>query len=366
MFTGQGKVGSENGQPGVAYQISQRSDFIETLLSIETTERRPLVNTRDEPLCGAVTPRGDGRRAADRYARLHVIFYDTNLAPVATFLKVGVTQLILTMIEDRFIDTRLLLEKPLEALHAWSHDPDLEVKCSTTAGARLSAVELQLEFLEQARRYQQTRGFDEFVPGAHQIIALWEDTLSKLKARDFSALRGRIDWITKRTLLEQALERHPGWRWDAPEITHIDQIYSSIDPADGLFLALDASGLIEPVASEAEIAAAVDTPPQDTRAWTRAMLLRALDPGQVVHVDWDRIVLKTANGGARRIRIELPDPLGATRMQTQAVFSEPGNTDDLLHRLRQHGIASTTSYAYPGATAYPLTAVPHPIYRQPD
>lgn len=367
VFTGQGKVGSENGQPPVRYQISQRSDFIETLLSIETTEHRPLVNTRDEPLCGLMTSSPGGNRPADRYARLHVIFYDTNLAPVAIYLKVGVMQLILTMIEDGFTDRQLLLEKPLEALHAWSHDPDLQVKSSTITGQCLSAVELQLKFLEQAKLYERTRGFDKYVPDAHHIIALWEDTLLKLASRNFTDLRGRIDWITKRALLDQALQRHPGWNWDSPEVTHIDQIYSSIDPADGLFLSLEESGLIEPIASESEIAAFIDNPPEDTRAWTRAMLLRALNSDQVAHIDWDMIVLKAANGETRRIRIELPDPLGATRAQTLPVFSEPGDASELLARLRQHGVEfSTTTYAYSGVTAYPLSGMPLPNYHQPN
>ena len=358
VFTGQGKVGSENGHPPVRYQISQRADFIETLLGIQTTERRPLVNTRDEPLCGPRdyrpgSGRPGGKRPGDRYARLHVIFFDTNLAPVATFLKVGVTQLILVMIEAGFIARDLLLENPLAAVHGWSRDPDLGVRQPTITGQRLSAVELQLEFLEQARQYEASHGFDDSVADAREIIRLWEDTLLTLQARDFDALRGRIDWIMKRSLLEQALARHPDRDWASPEITHMDQIYSSLDPADGLFLALDASGCIEPVASEAEIDALVTAPPPNTRAWTRAMLLRALDPERIAHVDWDRILVSSSED-AGQTRIELPDPLGATRARSLPAFSGSAGGDELIRRLQRCGIdSSTNQYTYPGTSAGP-------------
>ena len=285
VFTGQGKVGSENGQPWVPYQISQRADFIETLLSVETTVNRPLINSRDEPLSGPRSRRKGGQLPGDKYARLHVIFYDTNLAPVATYLKVGVMQLILTMIEAGFLDDGLALEKPLDALHAWSRDPDLGVRMRLTSGQQLSAVELQLKFLEQARAFDARHGFEEFVEGAEQIIALWEDTLQKLQSRDMSGLQGRIDWIMKRALLEQALTEHPQWSWKSTELTYLDQIYSSLDPNDGLFLSLQDAGHFEAIASESEIAGFVGEPPGNTRAWTRAMLLRAVDPDQVAHVD---------------------------------------------------------------------------------
>jgi len=363
VFTGQGKVGSENGQPWVPFQISQRADFIETLLSVETTVNRPLINSRDEPLSGPKSRGKDGQLPGDRYARLHVIFYDTNLAPVATYLKVGVMQLILTMIEAGFLDDSLALEKPLDALHAWSHDPELDVRMRLLSGQQMSAVELQLKFLEQARAFDARYGFEEFVEGAQQIIALWEDTLLKLQSRDMSGLQGRIDWIMKRALLEEALAEHPQWDWRSTELTYLDQIYSSLDPDDGLFLALQAAGHFEAIASEPEIAGFVSEPPANTRAWTRAMLLRAVDPEQVQHVDWDRIVMRCADPGRRQTQIELPNPLGATRSATRHAFSDSADFASLLQRLHEVGVTSgTTDYVSTGMTVYPLQGYHYPFF----
>ena len=131
IFTGQGKVGAENNAPPVDYQISQRADFFEQLFGLQTTYNRPIVNTRDEPLCGPVFR---DHRVAGKLARLHVIFYDANLCHVACFLKMGVLQIVLAMIEAEFINVNLLLDDPLEAVGRWSHDPTLRTR--GTAGRR--------------------------------------------------------------------------------------------------------------------------------------------------------------------------------------------------------------------------------------
>ncbi len=341
VFAGQGKVGSENGWSEVPFQLSQRADFIETLLGEQTTFNRPLINTRDEPLCGPKSWGSNASLPGDRYARLHVIFYDTNLAPVATFLKVGVMQLILAMIEAGTLDDSLVLQSPLVALHEWSRDPDLNSPMPLLSGEKVTAVEMQLKFLEQARAFDADRGFAGVVADAETIMTLWEDTLLKLHARDFSSLCGRIDWVMKRTLLEQALAQHPDWRWNSPEITYLDQIYSSIDPNDSLFLSLDAAGRFEPVATEAEIAHFVSAPPENTRAWTRAMLLRAAGPERVVDVDWDRIQLKADDGYSGQLRVRLPDPLGAVKSEASPIFSEAEDFSSLLQGLQRARIIAT-------------------------
>jgi proteasome accessory factor A len=354
VFTGQGKVGSENDEPEVPFQISQRADFIETLLGEQTTFNRPLINTRDEPLCGPKSRVSDAPVPGDRYARLHVIFYDTNLAPIATYLKVGVMQLILAMIEARYVDDSLLLEKPLVALHEWSRDPELNVSVPLLSGQTLTAVELQLKFLEQARAFDACHGFAGVVADAQQIMTLWEDTLLKLQSRAFASLRGRIDWVMKRALLEQALAEHSKWSWRSSELMYLDQIYSSIDPDDGLFLSLDAAGLFEPVATEAEITGFVSEPPENTRAWTRAMLLRAAGPDRVAKVDWDRIELQPAGAYWRRTHIQLPDPLGATRSAAESVFSEAADFSSLLDGLHSAGVIVEAQDHYSTGSAVSL------------
>jgi proteasome accessory factor A len=297
-----------------------------------------------------------------------VIFYDTNLAPVATYLKVGVMQLILAMIEAGHVDHNLLLEKPLNALHEGSRDPDLKVHMSLLSGQMLTAVDLQLKFLEQARAFEARYGFEGIVPGAKQIMELWEDTLLKLHSRAFVSLHGRIDWLMKRALCEQALVEHPGWSWGSPEVTHLDQIYASIDPADSMFLSLDAAGLFEPVATEDEIVHFVSNPPENTRAWTRAMLLRAAGPARVAHVDWDKVEFKSANGRyLQRRQIGLPVPTGATRSACESLFSEAEDFSNLLDLLRANDvITEVQDHFSPGSAVSQLDSYRFGEYNQPQ
>ena len=103
----------------VPFQISQRADFFEEEVGLETTLKRPIVNTRDEPHCDS-----------QKYRRLHVIVGDANLSEVATFLKVGTTSLVLAMIEDDVLPADMALERPVASikevswdLSAAGHDP---------------------------------------------------------------------------------------------------------------------------------------------------------------------------------------------------------------------------------------------------
>ena len=150
VFTGAGKVGTENGASPVDYQISARADFFEEEVGLETTLKRPLVNTRDEP-----------HADPQKYRRLHVIVGDANLCEVATFLKVGTTAIVLAMIEDDFIDKDLSIIGPVHAVRTVSHDPTCRATLELVDGGSCTAVELQWEFLRLAQKYADETGLEE-------------------------------------------------------------------------------------------------------------------------------------------------------------------------------------------------------------
>src|SRR5438045_2318653 len=113
IFAGAGKMGveAENGQsePGI-YQISQRADFFSVVVSIDTMNRRPLINTRDEPHVDA-----------SRYRRFHVILGDSNMSGWATVMKLGTTALVLDLIE-RGEAPQLEIAQPVDANKSISRD----------------------------------------------------------------------------------------------------------------------------------------------------------------------------------------------------------------------------------------------------
>lgn len=346
IFTGQGKVGSENGAPPVAFQLSQRADFFEMLLGPQTTCRRPLVNSRDEPLCG---------RRLDA-ARLHVIFFDSTLAQVACLLKVGVMQVLLAMIEADRVNPNLILDDPLDAVLRFSHDPDLKARAAMAEGGQSTALELQFRFLEEARRFVEQGGCDGRVPRAVEILALWEDTLMKLRAGDFPSLARRLDWVLKLLILDRVMREQPALNWSAPEIKHLDHMYSSLDPQEGLYWAYEACGFVERVAGEQQVEHFCHQPPEHTRAWTRAMLLR-IAPEAVEDVDWDRI----------RFRIRGPrywpsyrtlcmdDPLGWTRRTGESAFASGRELTEILDALEPPPPCVPAQGPTTGGTPYETT-----------
>ncbi len=157
----------------VAYQLSQRADFFEEEVGLETTLKRPIVNTRDEPHCDA-----------QKYRRLHVIVGDANMSEVATYLKVGTTAIVLAMIEDDALGDDWLLGNPVSAIRQVSHDPTLTRTIMLRDGRRATALEIQWGLLERARKYEQSHGLacvGEDV--GVDVLRRWERVLDRARAR---------------------------------------------------------------------------------------------------------------------------------------------------------------------------------------
>src|SRR4029079_97606 len=117
VVCGAGKVGCELsgvGADDVPFQLSQRADFFEEEVGLETTLKRPIVNTRDEP-----------HAHATKYRRLHVIVGDANMSEISTYLKLGTTALVLSMIEDEFLPREFVFAAPVQVLRRVSYDLSL-------------------------------------------------------------------------------------------------------------------------------------------------------------------------------------------------------------------------------------------------
>jgi hypothetical protein len=282
-------------------------------------------------LCGS-----DQEGPGGACARLHCIFFDNTLCHGATLLKIGLMQIVLAMIEAEQVDAGLLLDDAVDAVRRWSHDPTLRARAALVSGPPVSALELQRRFFDRANDFVAAGGCDGIVPRAADIVQLWEDTLRKLAAGDLEALAGRLDWVLKRHILQRTLRQRPHLTWRSPEIKVLDHLYSSLDPADGLYWACEAAGAVERVASEARIAHFEEQPPADTRAWTRAMVLRLAAADEIESVDWDRIVFRRGWKGFQRLyrRFDLDNPLAFTKAETEAIFRRAPDLDAVLDALR--------------------------------
>jgi proteasome accessory factor A len=317
IYTGAGKVGCE--QPGrepgdVAYQLSQRADFFEEEVGLETTLKRPIVNTRDEPHCDP-----------QKYRRLHVIVGDANMSEVATYLKVGTTAIVLAMIEDDQLGDDLMLGNPVPAIRQVSHDPSLRQTIMLRDGSRLTALELQWALLERARKYAQTHGL-EGVGGdvAADVLERWEATLTGLES-DPDSLAGQIDWVAKRRLVDGFRERH-GLPADSPKLKAIDLQYHDLRPGRGLAYRVG----LDTIVDGAEITAAMTEPPTTTRAYFRGRCLQKF-PDQIVAANWDSLVFDIGRDPLRRV--PMMEPLRGTAQHVANLIDESTTAAELLDRL---------------------------------
>jgi Pup amidohydrolase len=352
IFTGQGKVGSENGQPDVDFQIAQRADFFETVTGVQTTYHRPLVNSRDEAHCGSrpsnTHPNSHSVGPVDTMARLHVIFFDNSLCQVTCYLKVGVMQLVLAMIGAEAVNSELILADPVEAVHAWSHDPSLQQYAPLITGESVTALELQFRFLAEVKQQAELGIFEGVVPEFEEIIGQWESVLNDLRDGEFEKLAPRLDWVLKKMIIQRTLDQNTQLNWKSPQIKHLDQVYGSLDPKDGLFLAFLQNGLVETVATDERIAQLRHSPPENTRAWTRAMLLRRGGEGVITGVNWDTIKFREVgpNGWMRNRRLEMADPTTFTKEQTEVVFSNNRSFVEVMDILGATLDTSGSAYSY--------------------
>jgi proteasome accessory factor A len=319
LFCGSGKVGSETPihEPGaVDFQLSQRAEFFEEQVGLETTLKRPIVNTRDEP-------HADPRR----YRRLHVIVGDANLAEVATFLKLGTTSLVLAMIEDDVSGGRSLdLADPVRAIHAVAVDRTFTQTLLMADGSTATALAIQWELYSLARKYADDRGLEclgaEAVGAA--VLDRWEQVLNGLETDPMTLVR-QVDWVAKLQLLEAYRDRH-GLGWGDPRLAAVDLQYHDLRPSRSLFARLDTERLVD----EASVVAAVTDPPRDTRAWFRGECLKRW-PGSVATANWDSLVFDLGSDPLRRV--PMMDPLKGTAEHVEALLDDCASPAELVERL---------------------------------
>jgi proteasome accessory factor A len=319
VFCGAGKVGCElPGRPDdhVAYQLSQRADFFEEEIGLETTLKRPIVNTRDEP-----------HADAQKYRRLHVIVGDANMSEVATYLKVGTTAIVLAMIEDDALGDEWLLGNPVAAIRQVSHDPTLRQTIMLRDGNRATALEVQWGLLERAKKYEQSHGLDCVGEGiGTDVLAKWEAVLAGLEADPYSVANW-VDWIAKKRLVDGYAERHdiePG----SPKLKAIDLQYHDLRPERCLALR---AGL-DTMVSRDEVISAMTEPPTTTRAYFRGRCLQKF-PDDVVAANWDSLVFDIGRDPLRRV--PMMEPLRGTADHVGTLIDESETARELLDRLGQ-------------------------------
>ncbi|MFZ9627746.1 MAG: depupylase/deamidase Dop [Ilumatobacteraceae bacterium] len=317
IAVGAGKVGCE--LPGTAsddvpFQLSQRADFFEEEVGLETTLKRPIVNTRDEPHCDPA-----------KYRRLHVIVGDANMSEAATLVKVGATALVLAMIEDDLLGDDMQVVGPVGAIRRVSHDPGLQQTLLLRSGRRVTALEVQWWLFERATQYAASRGLGAVGETAGALVLdLWEQMLSGLE-RNPDSVAHLVDWVAKRRLVRGYADRH-GVRAGDMRLKALDLQYHDMRPERCL---ATRAGLA-PVVDVESVRRAVTEPPSTTRAYFRGRCL-AKWPEAVVAANWDSIVFDVGTDPLRRV--PMMEPLRGTAESVARLIDESASPAELLTRL---------------------------------
>jgi Pup amidohydrolase len=309
ILAGAGKfaIEAEDKFLGPGFQISQRSDFFSELQSVDTMQRRPIINTRDEPHANPKI-----------YRRFHVILGDANMSPFATWLKVGTTALAL---EALVSDARRKLPKladPLAALVSISRDPEFRWEVKLEGGETATALDIQRAYLGAVKDV-----CDLSKPEKEQLVKDWETVLNDLES-DYKLCQDRLDWVAKLSLIRE-FQAAQNLAADDPWLRSMDLEYHRLDLAEGLYYGLEQSGAIRGVPPESSVRDAIKHPPF-SRAFIRGKCIQKF-ADFVTSAQWDHITLQGSEG---LIKISLLDLFAPEEIVRYAkVVNAAHSPDDL-------------------------------------
>jgi proteasome accessory factor A len=317
VVCGAGRVGIGADGRGQGFQISQRADYFEVEVGLETTLKRPIINTRDEP-----------HADPEKYRRLHVIIGDANLSEISTYLKLGTTALVLAMIEESFLTVDLTVDLPVAALRSISHDPSLTWLLTLRDGRKMTAVHLQMEYLEQAKKFVEDRFGADVDDVTSDVLLRWESVLTRLEDEPMSLSR-ELDWVAKLELLEGYRSRD-GLDWSHPRLALVDLQYADVRPDKGLYNRLVSRGHIERLVSEDVVTDAIKRPPRDTRAYFRGRCM-AKYADDIAAASWDSVIFDVGRDSLQRV--PTLEPLRGTQAHVGDLIDRCETASELVDAL---------------------------------
>jgi len=315
IFAGAGKVGAENQTSPAEYQISQRADFFECLMDLNTMVKRPIINTRDEP-------HGDQKR----FRRLHVIVGDANMAELSTYLKVGTLDIVLDLLEAGADLPVVDLDEPVRVFKQVSRDLEVKETLKLSGGRPTTALAVQRAYLGAAKSYYSSHAVS---PTMRDVLVRWEDVLNKLE-QDPRLLVRELDWVAKRHMIESYMDRK-GCGWDDPRMKLMDLQYHDVRPEKGLFYTLERSQLIQPIVTEDEIQQAELTPPTGTRAYFRGRCVSKFAKS-LYGASWTSVLFEA--GPTTIKKVPLMDPHRGSSLLTKELLDSVDSVDALLEKLK--------------------------------
>lgn len=320
VFTGAGRVGIGQDGKRAGYQLSSRADFFEVEVGLETTLKRPIINTRDEP-----------HADPEFYRRLHVIIGDANLSEVATYVKLGATSLVLAMLEAGWLEADLMPLNPVSALHQISHDPTLQTTVDLRDGRSLTGIQLQREYAEQASKFVDDHWGSDIDDETVDVLNRWHGLLNALDT-DPMSVADQVDWLAKLRLLE-GYRRRDGLDWGDARLELVDVQYSDMRRERGLAAKLEDKSQLQRITTDEEVARAVVHPPEETRAFFRGECIRRYSDN-IAAASWDSVIFDLPDRDPL-VRVPTLDPLKGTRAHVEALLDSSPDAGSLVRTLTE-------------------------------
>jgi proteasome accessory factor PafA2 len=319
IVVGAGKVGAETEaalESDPFFQLSSRAEFFEEVVGLETTLKRPIINTRDEP-----------HADAERFRRLHVIIGDANMSQVATFVKLGSTALLLAALEDSGLSTfPAMPRQPVGAVRAFALDTSLKYTVLCDDDRERTAWDFQDELWHVANDHVERKGADAVAPPdeVQSVLAQWREMLDGVRDNPDS-VADRIDWVAKLRIIRGFQDRHSLPHGDA-RLRAIDLQYHDLRPERSLAQRVG----LRTLHGGDEVREAVHNPPEETRAYFRGQCV-ARYPDEIVAANWDSVVFDLGEGPLQRV--PMLDPLRGTRELTEELLETSATAQALLEAL---------------------------------
>jgi hypothetical protein len=197
IYTGAG--GFDSRSLGLSFTLSPRVAHLKQPVSDASTSCRGIFHTKNESL------------SKNGYHRLHLLCGESLCSERATWLKIGITALIVAAIEGggRPGDT-VQLKDPLASMHQFAMDPTGKVTTESAQGIPLTALDIQHHYLEQTERH-----LDDpcMPPWGQKVCQEWRKILNTLKKAPES-VQHTLDWSMKLALYQNRAQQH-GVTWSS-------------------------------------------------------------------------------------------------------------------------------------------------------
>jgi Pup-ligase protein len=197
-YAGAGCLSAHPG--GMGFELSQRARHLVRSVGEETTRDRAIFCTRVRK-ASDVSPKG--------WIRAHLISKDSQRAPFGNYLTFGTTGLLFWILNHGgSVGRRLQLVNPVQALRAISLDPWLKARVPLADGRKLTALEIQYEYLAECENFGARH---ELPPWSSGVLRCWREVLASL-ARNPMEQATRLDAYAKLLIMEHEVRR-AGFSW---------------------------------------------------------------------------------------------------------------------------------------------------------